>query len=68
MSAVLQTCDTCGHRWVDVIEGRCPVCQGPTLQSQCNHADSRVEREGMTGQLGTVICNTCGYEREWNAY
>lgn len=34
----------------------------------CEHKNSYVRREGMTGTIGTVICPDCGYEREWNAY
>lgn len=34
----------------------------------CQHKNTRLVKEGMTGMLGTVICTDCGHEREWNAY
>ena len=38
------------------------------LREKCEHKNSFVRHEGITGMLGTVICLDCGYEREWNAY
>jgi hypothetical protein len=34
-------------------------------EQPCDHSNSRVIRDGM---LGEVICNDCGYSRDWNAY
>jgi hypothetical protein len=39
------------------------------LREFCNHSNSTVDRSGsITGLVGVVRCQDCGYEREWNAY
>lgn len=43
-------------------------CQMTRKQEECTHPDAYVQREGMTGMCGTVICPACGFERDWNAY
>jgi len=38
------------------------------LQDKCEHKNTYVRQEGMTGTLGTVVCLDCKYERDWDAY
>lgn len=40
----------------------------PIFKKYCEHKNERVEKSGITGTLGTVICNDCGNQRDYNAY
>jgi hypothetical protein len=37
-------------------------------QQICPHQNQRVVREGMTKTIGHVVCDDCGWSREWDAY
>lgn len=34
----------------------------------CRHPNAYVQRYGLTGLLGNVICPDCGFTRFWDAY
>lgn len=54
------------HKCAEAIENASDYMEA--IRAICEHGNTVLKREGMTGMLGKVMCRDCGYEREWNAY